>query len=160
MPSWTWRRKWSRTSRCCGSLRASAATRRAARTGSGRLGSAAAARCHTASDRVVRGSGGAPVCTVAGLQPDLREADLEPHPRATRRGQRTGFVVGAAVRVAAMAGLAPAGAVAPATGVELQLDAPRRVVGFGVDSPETEERLRPLLRDRGLHEEPLGDPFP
>ena len=38
--------------------------------------------------------------------------------------------------------------------------APRRVVGFGVDSPETEERLRPLLRDRGLHEEPLGDPFP
>jgi hypothetical protein len=38
--------------------------------------------------------------------------------------------------------------------------APRRVVGFGVDSPETEERLRPLLRDRGLQEEPLGDLFP
>jgi hypothetical protein len=38
--------------------------------------------------------------------------------------------------------------------------APGRVVGFGVDSPETEERLRPLLRDRGLHEEPLGNPLP
>ncbi len=40
-----------------------------------------------------------------------------------------------------------------------RLAAPR-VVGLGVDSPETEERLRPLLRDRGLPEEPLGDPFP
>lgn len=38
--------------------------------------------------------------------------------------------------------------------------AARRVVGFGVDSPEAEERLRLLLRDHGLHEEPLGDPLP
>jgi hypothetical protein len=38
--------------------------------------------------------------------------------------------------------------------------AARRVVGFGVDSPAAEERLRPLLRQRGLHEEPLGHPRP
>ncbi|MCG6926257.1 MAG: hypothetical protein LJF30_13210 [Acidobacteria bacterium] len=37
--------------------------------------------------------------------------------------------------------------------------AARRVVGFGVDFPEAEERLRPLLRQRGLHEKPLEDPF-
>ena len=35
----------------------------------------------------------------------------------------------------------------------------QRVVGFAVDSKDVTERLRPLLRDRGLHEEPLGDPL-
>ena len=38
--------------------------------------------------------------------------------------------------------------------------APRRVVAFGLDSAESVERLRPILRGRGLHEEPLDDPLP
>ena len=36
----------------------------------------------------------------------------------------------------------------------------QRVVGFAVDSTDVTQRLRPLLLDRGLHEEPLGDPLP
>ncbi len=38
--------------------------------------------------------------------------------------------------------------------------APRRVVAFGLDSADTVERLRTILRGRGLHEEPLDDPLP
>jgi hypothetical protein len=38
--------------------------------------------------------------------------------------------------------------------------APRRVVAFGLDSADAAEGLRPILQDRGLHEEPLDDPLP
>jgi hypothetical protein len=38
--------------------------------------------------------------------------------------------------------------------------APRRVMGFGLDSADAPERLRPILLERGLREEPLADPLP
>jgi hypothetical protein len=37
--------------------------------------------------------------------------------------------------------------------------APRRVVGLGLDDPGAWERLRPILRERGLREEALDQPL-